>query len=133
MKKTVFFPMVVGLFCVIGFTWTAQGRATSKTAPTPIQKAMLARAGWLKAMTADLETMRYKMVRRDARALASQTRTIAKKLANPEAKRLTLKVSSLAGALADAAGKKNGAVARMKLAGIKATCGECHAKFRDKK
>jgi cytochrome c556 len=34
---------------------------------------------------------------------------------------------------ADAAGKKDGGAVKMKLAEVKATCDECHAKIRDKK
>ena len=43
------------------------------------------------------------------------------------------KVSSLASATGEAAGKKDGETVKIKLAEIKATCGECHAKIRDKK
>jgi hypothetical protein len=44
-----------------------------------------------------------------------------------------MKISTLATAMADAAGKKDGETAKLKLAEIKATCGECHAKIHDKK
>lgn len=132
MKKATYSLLAIGLFCLIGFVWAQQSRAASEMQPTPIQKAMLARAAWLKAMTADLKTMRYKEVANDATALAGQTGKIATNLSNPEAKELTMKVSTLATALAGAAGKKDGKTAEVKLEAIKATCGQCHAKFRDK-
>ncbi len=133
MKKTTYSLLAIGLFCVIGFVWAQQSRAASEMQPTPIQKAMLARAAWLKAMTADLKTMKYEEVAKNATALAGQTGNIAKNLSNPEAKELTMKVSTLAADLAEAAGKMEGKTAEAKLEGIKATCGQCHAKFRDNK
>jgi len=133
MKKTTYALLAIGLFCVIGFAWAQQSRAASEMEPTPIQKAMRARLGWIKAMTADLKTMKYDEVTKDAKALSTQTGNIAKNLSNPEAKELTMKVSTLAMDLADAADKKDGKMAELKLKGIKATCGQCHAKFRDNK
>jgi cytochrome c556 len=49
------------------------------------------------------------------------------------AKELTLKVSGLAKATAEAAGKQDEAVVKAKLVETRATCAECHAKLRDKK
>ncbi len=133
MKKTVFSILLICLLCVAGFTWTQQSRAAEEMGPTPIQKAMKARAAWLKSMTVNLKAMKYEVVGKDATALASQTSMIAQKLTNPEAKELTMKVSTLATELAGAAAKMDGAGSTAKLSEIKATCGQCHAKFRDNK
>jgi hypothetical protein len=130
MTKATYALLAIVLFCVIGFTWAHKSRAASETAPTPIQKIMRARIGWLKAMSADLKVMKYEPVVKDARALAAQTHGLAQKLTNPDAKSLTMKVSGLAMELADAAAKKDGATAGTKFKGIEATCNACHAKFR---
>ena len=84
-------------------------------------------------MTANLDARQYGEVIKDAKALAPQTAATGEKLPNPLAKELTLGISTLATGVAEAAGKKDGETAKMKLAEIKATCGECHAKIRDKK
>ena len=133
MKKMMYSLLAIGLLCVIGFAGTERSQAAAETVLRPTQKAMQARAGWLKAMTENLDAMKFKEVKKDAKALASQTAAAGKKLPDPLAKELTLKVSTLATAVADAAGKKDGTTAKTKLAEVKATCGECHAKIRDKK
>jgi hypothetical protein len=99
----------------------------------PSQKLMQARAAWVKSMTENLAAKKFDLVKADATALAGQTGTVAQKLDNPLAKELTLKVSTQATALATAVGAKNEAAATASLGDIKATCGECHAKIRDKK
>jgi hypothetical protein len=133
MKKLTYSLLAIGLLCVIGFAGTDRSRAASETELRPSQKMMQERAGWLKAMTANLDAMKYKEVKKDAKALSSQTAAAGKKLSDPLAKELTMKVSTLSKAVADAATKKDGATAKTKLAEVKATCGECHAKIRDKK
>jgi hypothetical protein len=134
MKKMMYSLLAIGLLCVVGFAGTERSQAaTETTVLRPTQKVMQARAGWLKAMTENLDAMKFKEVKKDAKALASQTAAAGKKLPDPLAKELTLKVSTLATAVADAAGKKDGNTAKTKLAEVKATCGECHAKIRDKK
>lgn len=99
----------------------------------PSQKLMQARAAWLKSMGENLAAKKFDLVKADATALAGQTGAVAQKLDNPLAKELTLKVSTQATALAAAADAKNEALATASLGDIKATCGECHAKVRDKK
>ncbi len=84
-------------------------------------------------MNANLAEMKYEEVAKDADALSSQTAGIAEKLGNPLAKELTMRVSTLASEVRNAAVKQGGDTVKMKLAEIKATCGECHAKIRDKK
>jgi hypothetical protein len=133
MKKMMSVMFVIGLLCVIGFAGAEKGQAAAKTEMRPLQKTMQARSGWIKDMTVNLEAKKYSKVKKDAKALASQTGAMGKKIPNPLAKELTLKVSTLATAMANAAGKKDGETAKMKLAELKATCDECHAKIRDKK
>lgn len=130
MKKTLYFLLATGLFCVTNVLADNQPPAGTELRPT--QKAMQARAGWVKDMNANLAAMKYEDVAKDATALAVQTDTIGKTLPNPLAKELTLKLSSLATATADAAKKKDAEATKIKLAEIKSTCGECHAKIRDK-
>jgi hypothetical protein len=133
MKKVMYSLLTAGLLCVIGFAVVQQSRAASETELRPAQIAMQARSGWLKSMGANLDAMKYEEVGKDATALAAQTDAAGQKLPDPLAKELTMKISTLATAMADAAGKKDGETAKMKLAEIKATCGECHTKIRDKK
>jgi cytochrome c556 len=99
----------------------------------PIQKAMLARSAWLAAMNNNLASKDYAAVSKDAKALSEQTKKFGGSLTNPLAKELTLAISSFAKEAAVAADKKDGKTVRIKLDGIKGKCGECHAKFRDKK
>ena len=99
----------------------------------PAQKVMQARAGWMKAMGENLAAKKFEDVAKDAEALAGQTKKIGESHPNPLAKELTLKVSGLAKATAEAAGKQDEVAVKAKLGEIKATCGECHAKIRDKK
>lgn len=133
MKKTVYSLLAIGLFCVVCFAGVQRSQAASETELRPLQKAMQARAAWVKSITANLDTMKYAEVKNDATDLASQASTMGEKIPNPLAKELTMKLSTQAAALADAVGKKDGATAKIKLAEVKATCGECHAKIRDKK
>jgi hypothetical protein len=133
MKKIMYSLLAVGLVCGIGFVGAERSRAAGETELRPSQKAMQARSGWVKSMTENLAAMKYEEVGKDATALASQTDAAGQKLPDPLAKELTMKVSTLATAVATAAGKKDGETAKMKLADIKATCGECHTKIRDKK
>lgn len=133
MKKVMYSLLTAGLLCVIGYAGTPKSLTAAETELRPAQKAMQARAGWLKSMGANLDAMKYEEVGKDAAALAAQTDAAGQKLPDPLAKELTMKISTLATAVAESAGKKDGETAKMKLAEIKATCGECHLKIRDKK
>jgi hypothetical protein len=133
MKKTAFTLLATGLFCLATGAMANNSQAADTPEPRPMQKAMQARAGWVQNMSANLAATQYDAVAKDATALATQTDAAAAKLTVPLAKDLTLKISSLAKEVAVAAGKKNGETVKMKLAEIKATCGECNAKIRDKK
>ena len=108
----------------------AETPAVSELRPT--QKIMQARAGWVKAMNENLAAKKFADVAKDAGALSAQTGKVAENLQG-ERKDLTLKVSQLAKATADAAVKEDAESVKAKLGEIKATCGECHAKYRDKK
>lgn len=99
----------------------------------PAQKAMQARAGWMKVMGENLAAKKFEEITRDAEALSAQTKKIGDAHPNPLAKELTLKVSSLAKGAAEAAEKKDETGVKTKLGEIKATCTECHAKIRNKK
>jgi len=133
MKKSLYMLLATSLFCITTGALADNTQPTVITELRPTQKAMQARAGWVKDMNINLTAMKYAEVATAATALAAQTDSIGKTLPNPLAKELTLKVSTAATAVADAAGKKDGATVKIKLAEIKATCEECHAKIRDKK
>ena len=63
--------------------------------------------------------------------LAMETKETGEKLTDPEAKEITLAISSLAEELYNAATKTNDQrVIRGNVDKIKAKCGECHSKFR---
>jgi cytochrome c556 len=98
----------------------------------PSQKIMQARAGWMKAMSENVGANKLADVAKDAQELAGQTEKVAANLKD-ERKDLTLKVSSLAKATAEAATKGDAAAVKTKLGEIKGTCATCHEKYRDKK
>ena len=98
----------------------------------PIQKVMQARAAWMKAMGQNLADKKFADVAKDAKDLSAQAAKVAGGVEG-ERKIFHQKVSDLAAAVADAAGTSNEAGIKAKLGEIKATCADCHAKFRDKK
>jgi cytochrome c556 len=99
----------------------------------PAQKLMQARAAWLGAMNKNLGANMFDAVAKDAGELAAQTQKVGENIPNPVGKEITLAISSLATELSAAAGRNDGAAAKVKLGEIQAKCGECHAKIRDKK
>ena len=133
MKKSLYMLLATSLFCITTGALAEIGQPTITTELRPMQKIMQTRVGWMKDMQTNLTAMKYAEVGKDATALANQTDLIGKTLTNPLAQNLTLKISSAATAVANAAGKQDGNTIKMKLADIKATCDECHAKIRDKK
>lgn len=130
---------LIALLCLSIFALATFAVADSHMKPEakpelrPLQKIMQARAAWVKAMNENLAAKKFEAVAKDAEALSAQAATVGGKAPNPLAKELHLKVSSLAKATAEAAGKKDEAAVKAKLGEIKATCAECHAKIRDKK
>ena len=133
MKKSLYMLLATSFICITTGALAESGQPTMTTELRPTQKVMQARAGWMKGMQTNLGAMKYAEVGKDATALATQTDSIGKTLPNPLAKDLTLKIASAATAVANAAGKQDVNTMKMKLADIKATCDECHAKIRDKK
>ncbi len=133
MKKTTIVLLAVGFLSCSTFVAVHNNVQATEPKFRPTQKAMQARAGWVKSMSENLAALKLEEVQKYALALASQTSAAAEKQQVPLAKELTLKVSSLASATGEAAGTKDGETVKIKLAEIKATCGECHAKIRDKK
>lgn len=96
---------------------------------SPSQVLMQARAGWMKAMSQNLQSKDLKSVAKNALELSAQTTKIAKNLQG-ERHELTLKVSTLAKEAADAAVKNNLAEVQAKFVEIKETCTKCHDKYR---
>jgi hypothetical protein len=134
MKKTMYSLLAVSLFCISTYALADNSQQSAAGMELrPAQKAMQARSGWIKAMSTNLDEKKFEEVGKDAASLAAQTSAAGEKMDNPLAKELTLKLSSQAKAIVDAAAKKDSASITMKIAEIKATCGECHTKIRDKK
>jgi len=118
--------------CALFLSLATLGLATLATAQSelrPIQKAMQARAAWLKAMHQNLAGSHLAEVGKDAAELSAQTAKVAGGTEG-ERKRLTQKISDLAKEVAEAADKGNEAIVKAKLGDIKATCTDCHDQFR---
>lgn len=130
MKKLVM--LVTGL--VGGAVLFSAGAATAAEAELrPTQKLMQARKAWRDNMEKNLAAGNLADVAKDAEALAAQTRTVAEGLANPLAKELTLRLTTLSEEVVAAAAKQDAATIKIKIGDIKGTCAECHKKIRDKK
>jgi len=129
MKKSVALMTVI-LFAASVLAYAA---GDSKPELRPSQKAMQARAAWMKAMNENLGAKKFEAVAKDAGDLAAQTKKAGEGQANPLAKELTLAISALAQETAAAAGKQDGDAIKAKLGAIREKCGECHTKIRDKK
>ncbi len=130
---------IIALFSVAIFAIASIAFAGSEMKPEakpelrPLQKIMQARSGWMKSMNENLAAKNFADVAKDADALSAQAKKVGDGATNPLAKELHLAVSTLARAAADAAGKKDEAAVKTNLGEIKAKCGECHVKIRDKK
>jgi cytochrome c556 len=92
---------------------------------------MQARAGWMKSMNQNLAAKNLANVGKDAEELSKQAAKVAGAIEG-ERKAFNQKVSDLAKAVADAAAGGDEAVIKTRLGELKATCADCHAKFRDK-
>lgn len=131
MRNVVLAVLVAGvLLYAVGFNGSS---SAAEPELRPSQVAMRARAGWLKNMSEHAAAQKLHGVKGDAMALAAQTKAMGEKQEDPLARELTLKVSGLASDVADAVVRKDPVAVTAKLAEIKATCAECHAKIRDKK
>jgi cytochrome c556 len=126
---------VIALLSIAIFTIAIFAFAAEDTKPElrSAQKVMQARVAWLTAMNKNLEAKKFKAIVKDAKELAAQTQKVGENIPNPLGKEITLAISTLAKDVSVAAAKKNGDVVKVKLGEIKAKCGECHAKIRDKK
>lgn len=93
---------------------------------------MQARQAWLGAINKNLDAKNFEAVAKDADALAAQTLKAGETHPDPLGKEITLAISTLATDISTAAAAQNGDTVKGKLGEIKAKCGECHAKFRNK-
>ncbi len=122
--KTYLFPITLIL---AGLATLASAQSEAR----PLQKLMQARAGWVKAMSQNLASKNLPEVAKDAEELSKQATKVAGGVEG-ERKVFNQKVSDLAKAVADAAAGGDEAVIKARLGEFKATCADCHAKFRDK-
>jgi cytochrome c556 len=129
MKKIIVL-LSIAIFAITIFAFAAED---TKPELRPAQKVMQARVAWLAAINKNLEAKKFKAIVKDAKELAAQTQKVGENIPNPLGKEITLAISTLAKDVSAAAAKKNGDVVKVKLGEIKAKCGECHAKIRDKK
>jgi cytochrome c556 len=129
MKKVIAL-LSVAIFTAAIFAFAAED---TKSELRPAQKVMQARVAWLAAINKNLSAKNFEAVAKDANELSAQTKRVGENLTNPLGKELDLAISLLAKDISAAAAKKNGDVVKVKLGEIKAKCGECHVKIRDKK
>ena len=99
----------------------------------PTQKIMQARNAWMKSMNDNYNSGNIGAITQDAQALGAQTKQVAQKLTNAEAKEYTLAISALTKDLVANIAKKDNAATLVSLREIKNKCGSCHLVFRDKK
>jgi cytochrome c556 len=129
MKKIIAL-LSIAIFAIAIFAFAAED---IKPELSPAQKVMQARVVWLATINKNLGANNFEAVAKDANELSAQTKRVGENLTNPLGKELDLAISLLAKDVSAAAAKKNGDVVKVKLGEIKAKCGECHAKIRDKK
>ena len=129
MKKIIVL-LSIAIFAITIFAFAAED---TKPELRPARKVMQARVAWLAAINKNLGAKNFEAVAKDANELSAQTKRVGENLTNPLGKELDLAISLLAKDISAAAAKKNGDVVKVKLGEIKAKCGECHAKIRDKK
>ena len=121
----------LSLLSLLGAASLALAQTAVQPELRPIQKVMQARAGWMKAMNQNLAARNFADVARDAGELSAQAAKVAG-ASEGERKEFHLMVSDLAKATFEAAGKSDEGTVKTRLGEIKATCTDCHAKFRDK-
>ncbi|MBL0224857.1 MAG: hypothetical protein IPQ16_04540 [Geobacteraceae bacterium] len=131
MKKHLRFSLLAALVLTT-VSATAFAAEEAKQEVKPITKVMLARLGWVQSMTRNIAYSNYEGVAKDANDLAAQTKKVGDASAAAFGKEKNLAISGLALAMADAAGKKDGATLSVKFGEILGTCNSCHAKLRDK-
>jgi cytochrome c556 len=129
MKKIIVL-LTVSVFAIAVFAFAAED---TNPGHQSTHKLMEARQAWLTTMSKNLDAKKFEAVAKDADALAAQSQQVGENHPNPLGKEITLAISTLAKDLSAAAASQNGETVKVKLGEIKARCGECHAKFRDKK
>jgi cytochrome c556 len=128
MKKFIAF-LSIAIFMSTVMAFAAEDK---KQELRPAQKIMQARAAWMTAMYKNLEANNFKAIVKDADEMAAEGIKTAGKLDNPLAKQITLDSASLAKDVSKAAAIGDAQTVKTKLGEIKAKCGECHVKIRDK-
>ena len=129
MKNIIVF-LSIAIFISVALAYAAEDK---KQELSPAQKIMQARVVWLTAMNKNLEAKNFKAIMKDADEMAAEGITTAGKLDNPLAKQITMDSAALAKDVSKAAAKGDADTIKTKLGEIKAKCGECHVKIRDKK
>ena len=128
MKKFIVF-LSIAIFISVALAYAAEDK---KQELSPVQKIMQARVAWLTAMNKNLEAKNFKAIIKDADEMAAEGIKTAGKLDNPLAKQITMDSAALAKDVSKAAAKGDADTIKSKLGEIKAKCGECHVKIRDK-
>ena len=125
---------LISLLAALALTVAAVAVAADEPKPDakPITKVMLARLGWVQSLTKNIAYSNYEAIAKDANDLAAQTKKVGEAAPAAFNKEKNLAISGLATAMADAAGKKDGATVTAKFGEILGTCNACHAKLRDK-
>lgn len=128
--KKIMILIILTVFAVITLVFAAE-EADQGLRST--QKIMQKRNNILTLLERTLTAKQLKMpnIAKNAKALANQTKKTGEKLTDPEAKELTLAISSLAEELYKASTTNyDERIIRGNLDKIKAKCAECHIKFR---
>jgi hypothetical protein len=128
MKKYIAF-LFIAIFISAVMAYAAEEK---KQELRPAQKIMQARATWPTAMNKNLEAKNFKAIIKDADDMAAEAVKTAGKLDNPLAKQITMDSAALAKDVSKAAAIGDVQTVKTKLGEIKAKCGECHVKIRDK-
>ena len=128
--KKITILIVLTVFAVITLVFAAED---TNQGPRTIQKKMQARSNLVSWLERNLTDKRLQEVSaaKNANKLAMETKKTGENLTDPEAKEITLAISSLAEEIYIAATKTHDQrILRGNLDKIKAKCAECHAKFR---
>ena len=126
MKKNVT-PMVLTVLAIVALVFTV---ADATEEPGSIQKIMKERAAGLGLMIRFLDARKFDLLAKKADELAMETKKTGENLKNPEAKEITLSISSLAEDIYKASTNNEEETIKIRLGEIRNKCGECHMKFR---
>jgi cytochrome c556 len=131
MKKSIVL-LTISVFAFVVFAIAADTPKQESHDSHATHELMQARQAWLGAINKNLDAKNFEAITKDADALAAQTQKVGETHPNPLGKEITLAISALAKEISTASAAKNADTVKMKLGEIKAKCGECHAKFRNK-